>query len=163
MPGLRTVRAVMTNYVNALSDSPVQFGVWLMAFWFTSNGPAAYLIYPGMFSSHMPRTTIVFGFIPVTLNLCHMACHLVTGLIGLAAVQRRSWAIAYASIGGIYYIAWGIAGLTGGEEIRHHLGVDVFGSWVHVIEGLILFLIWFNDRRWGRRREEAMSDSSTVV
>ena len=144
---LHTIRTLMTTYVNALTNSPVQFGVWAMALWFTINGPAAYLIYPGMFSTMMPRTTMILGFIPVTLNLCHMLCHFITGLIGLAAVYRRSWAIAYALIGGTYYIAWGIVGLLGGPMVRHHLGVDMFGTWVHVVEGLLLFAIWINDRR----------------
>lgn len=151
---LHSIRAVMTTYVIALTNSPVQFGVWVMASWFTINGPAAYLIYPGMFSSMTPRTTIILGFIPVTLNLCHMLCHFISGLIGLVAVYRRSWAIAYALIGGTYYIAWGFVGLLGGAMVRHHLGVDVFGSWVHVVEGVALYLIWIANRRIGRRRVE---------
>jgi hypothetical protein len=158
----RTVRTLLTNYVNALTNSPVQFGVWMMAFWFFTNGPSAYLIYPDMFTSHMPKTTIILGFIPVTLNLCHMSCHLTTGIIGLISVQRRNWAIAYALIGGAYYVIWGIVGLVGGEGVRHHLGVDVFGSWVHVIEGVILFLIWANDRRRGKRRA-AVQKAGAVV
>ncbi len=32
------------------------------------------------------------------------------------------------------------------NDVRHHLGVDVFGSWVHVVEGLILILAWSYDR-----------------
>ncbi|MFF7944143.1 DUF4383 domain-containing protein [Nocardia gamkensis] len=152
---LRTVRRVMTNHVNNLTNSPIQFGIWTMAVWFTTNGIFAYLIYPGMFSSMTPKTTILFGFVPVTLNLCHTACHFVTGLIGLVAVRRRSWSIACALIGTVYYIAWGILGLVGGQHVRHHLGVDVFGSWVHVVEGLILFLIWFDDHRRGKRRAAA--------
>jgi hypothetical protein len=157
---LRAVRNQMTNYVNALTNSPVQFGVWMMAFWFFTNGPSAYLIYPDMFTSHMPKTTIIFGFIPVTLNLCHMLCHFITGTIGLIAVRRRNWAIAYALIGGAYYVIWGIVGLAGGEGVRHHLGVDVFGSWVHVIEGAILFLIWADDRKRGKRRAAAQAANS---
>jgi hypothetical protein len=77
-------------------------------------------------------------------------------------VQRRNWAIAYALIGGAYYVIWGIVGLVGGEGVRHHLGVDVFGSWVHVIEGVILFLIWANDRRRGKRRA-AVQKAGAVV
>lgn len=151
------LRTVMTSYVNALTNSPIQFGIWMMAFWFTTNGIFAYLIYPGMFSTMMPKTTILFGFVPVTLNLCHAACHFITGVIGLIAVQRRSWSIACAILGCPYYIAWGILGLAGGEGVRHHLGVDTFGSWVHVVEGSTLFLIWFNDRRRGKRRAAAMA------
>lgn len=149
---LHTVRSVMTTYVNALTNSPIQFGIWIMAFWFTTNGIFAYMIYPDMFSSHMPKTTILFGFVPVTLNLCHAACHLVTGVLGLIAVQRRSWTIVYAIGAVFYYLTWGVVGLTGGEGVRHHLGVDIVGSWVHVIEGTILFLIWANDRRRGKKR-----------
>lgn len=160
---LRTVRTLLTGYVNALTNSPIQFGVFLMSFWFFTNGPSAYLIYPDMFTSHMPKTTIILGFIPVTLNLCHMLCHLVTGLIGLISVQRRNWAIAYALIGGTYYILWGIVGLVGGEGVRHHLGVDIFGTWVHVVEGLTLYAIWLNDRRRGKRRAAAREAHSAVT
>jgi hypothetical protein len=159
---LGAIRAAMTNYVNALTNSPVQFGVWAMASWFTFNGPAAYLIYPGMLSTMTPRTTIILGFIPVTLNLCHMLCHFVTGLIGLVTVWRRSWAIGYALIGGTYYIAWGVVGLLAGPMVRHHLGVDVFGSGVHVVEGAALYVIWAADRRFGRRRAEAVPTNAQI-
>lgn len=158
---LRTVRSVMTTYVNALTNSPIQFGIWMMAFWFFTNGIFAYMIYPGMFSSHMPTTTILFGYVPVTLNLCHAACHFVTGVIGLAAVLRRNWTIVYALGATVYYIAWGVVGLAGGPGVRHHLGVDIFGSWVHVVEGSLLFLIWINDRQRGKRRSVPSTPSST--
>ncbi len=128
-----------------------------MAFWFFTNGIFAYMIYPGMFSTHMLKTTILFGFVPVTLNLCHAACHFITGGLGLVAVLRRDWTIVYALVATVCYIAWGTLGLVGGESVRHHLGVDVFGSWVHVIEGIILFLIWANDPRLGKRRFGAQS------
>jgi hypothetical protein len=49
----------------------------------------------------------VLGFIPVTVNLCHTLCNFLTGLIGLVAVLRRSWDIAYAILGGGFYLAWG--------------------------------------------------------
>jgi hypothetical protein len=145
----------MTRYVMALTNSPIQFGIWVMAFWFTTNGIFAYLIYPGMFSSHMPETTILFGFVPITLNLCHAICHFVTGVIGLIAVQRASWSAAYAIAGAVYYIAWGIIGLVGGETVRHHLGVDVLGTWVHVVEGCLLALIWVTGRRRHQHRTTA--------
>ncbi|MDV7241668.1 MULTISPECIES: DUF4383 domain-containing protein [Rhodococcus] len=140
---LLSIRSGIIRYATAMTSSRVQFGVFVTALWFTSNGPAAYLIYPEMFSRGMESTTtIVFGFIPVTLNYCHMLCHLITGLIGLVAVTRRSWAVVYALAGGTYYIAWGILGLAGGDHVRHHLGVDTFGSWVHVVEGTILFVVF---------------------
>jgi hypothetical protein len=140
---LLTIRARMLAYTIALTASPVQFGVWIMAFWFTSNGPAAYLTCTSMLSEPMNScTTTVFGVIPVTVNLCHTLCHLITGIIGLAMVLRRSWAIAYAIGGFVYYVAWGLVGLLGDDDVRHHLGVDVFGSCVHVVEGLILILVW---------------------
>ena len=33
---------MLTNTMT-VTGSPVQFGVWIMALWFTSDGPAAYL------------------------------------------------------------------------------------------------------------------------
>lgn len=137
----------MLTYTMAVTGSPVQFGVWLMALWFTSNGPAAYLTCTSMlFDPTTPCTTQVFGFIPVTVNLWHTLCHLSTGLIGLVLVVRRPGAIFYALFFGAYYLAWGLLGLFFTEQVRHALGVDIFGSWVHVAEGLILFAIWIGDR-----------------
>ncbi|MDX1879608.1 DUF4383 domain-containing protein [Mycolicibacterium sp. 141076] len=147
---LLDIRARMLAYTIALTASPVQFGVWVMAFWFTSNGPAAYLTCTSMLSEPMNScTTTVFGFVPVTVNLCHALCHFSTGIIGLAAVLRRSWAIVYATGGFVYYVVWGLWGLVGGDAVRHHLGVDIFGSWVHVVEGLILIVVWSYDRLSG--------------
>ena len=143
---LATVRQWLQGYVIALTDSPVQFGIGIMALWFTSNGPAAYLTCTSMLADPMtPCTTTVIG-LPVTVNLCHALCHLITGLIGLVAVARRSCAVAYAILGGGYYVAWGVVGLLGGLHVRYHLGVDIFGTWVHVAEGAILIAIWMADR-----------------
>lgn len=148
---LATVRQRLVAYVTALTGSPVQFGVGIMALWLTSNGPAAYLTCTSMLFDPMTAcTTQVLGFIPVTVNLCHTVCHLITGIIGLVAVLRPMWAMAYAAIGGGFFIVWGALGLLGGSDIRHHLGVDVFGSWVHVVEGLILLAIWLGQRLAGR-------------
>ncbi|THV18303.1 DUF4383 domain-containing protein [Nocardioides caeni] len=147
-PVLERIRSRMTSYVWALTDSPVQFGVFVLALWFTSNGPAAYLTCTSMaFDPMNACTTEVAGFIPVTVNLCHTLCHFVTGLIGLVAVLRPTWAAAYASLGFVYYVTWGFVGLYGGEQLRHHLGVDAFGSWVHVVEGLLLLGVWIIHRR----------------
>ena len=131
----------------------VQLGVFVMALWFTSNGPAAYATCTSMFADPMTTcTTQVLGFIPVTVNLCHALCHFVSGLIGLVMALRRNWATAYAVGAGIYYIAWGLVGVAGGSEVRHHLGVDVFGTWVHVVEGSILLAIWIAFRSGRRSR-----------
>ena len=148
---LIAVRRGLTNYVRALTHSPLQFGIGVMAFWFASNGPAAYLLYPAMFSDPAPFTAIVFGFVPVTINLCHMLRNLITGIVGMVAVCRYSWTRIYAVLGGTYYIVWGLVGLLGGDHVRHHLGVDIFGTWVHVIEGSILLALWARDRVYTRR------------
>lgn len=146
-PVLERIRNRMTSYVWDLTDSPVQFGVFVLALWFTSNGPAAYLTCTSMVSDPMNAcTTEVAGFISVTVNLCHTLCHFVTGLIGLVAVLRPTWAVAYARFGSVFYVGWGFAGLYGGEQLRHHLGVDAFGSWVHVVEGLLLLGVWIIHR-----------------
>lgn len=156
-PVLARVRTRMTSYAWALTDSPVQFGVFILALWFTSNGPAAYLTCTSMVSDPMNAcTTEVAGFISVTVNLCHTICHLATGLIGLIAVLRPAWAAFYASLGSAFYVAWGFAGLYGGEHLRHHLGVDVFGSRVHVVEGLLLLAVGIIHRRVTRRVSEAL-------
>lgn len=126
---LISVRQWLLAYTMALTASPAQFGLWIMTLWLTSNGPAAYLTCTSMLSDPItPCTTQVLGFIPVTVNLCHALCHLITGIIGLVAVYHRSWAIAYAILGAVYYLAWGFLGVFGGEHIRYHLGVDVFGT-----------------------------------
>lgn len=145
---LSKIRSSLISYILTITTTPLQFGVWIMAVWFTSNGPAGYLTCTTMFSDPMAAcTTEVAGFIPVTVSVCHLACHAVTALIGLVAVFRFEWAKAYALIGGIFYIAWAVLGLAGGEEMRGHLGVDVVGSWTHVVEGSILLLIWLALRK----------------
>lgn len=159
---LTSIRQRMMAYTVALTASPVQFGLWIMAFWFASNGPAAYLTCPSMLSDPMtPCLTYVLGSIPVTVNLCHALCHFVSGVLGLVAVLRRSWATAYAMLCALYYFAWGFVGVFGGAHIRYHLGVDVFGSWVHVVEGSILLAIWVGDRLMTRSadRPEAVTTS----
>jgi hypothetical protein len=160
---LSTVRKWMLWYTMTVTASPVQFGVWIMALWFTSNGPAAYLTCASLTSDPITAcTTHVAGAISVTVSLCHTLCHFISGLIGLAAFFRRSWAIAYAILGAIFYLAWGFLGVVGGEHIRHHLGVDVFGTWVHVVEGSILFGIWLGDRlsvRSDSRSEPSISSA----
>lgn len=144
---LVSIRRQLVAYVVALTASPAQFGVGLIALWFTSNGPSAYLTCPAMAGNPMQIcTTQVLGIIPVTVNLCHALCHLITGLIGMAAVLRLRWALVYAALGSGYYVAWGLLGVLGGAGIRHHLGVDIFGSWVHVVEGLFLAAIWLSHR-----------------
>lgn len=109
--------------------------------------PGGYLTCTWMLADPMtPCTTQVLGFIPVTVNLCHALCHFVSGIIGLVAVLRRSGAIVYAVLCALCYLAWGFLGLIGGAHIRYHLGVDIFGTWVHVVEGVILFAIWLGYR-----------------
>lgn len=153
---LASVRHRLIGYVMALTASPTQFGVGLMAWWFASNGPGAYLTCPTMLADPMQMcTTEVLGIIPVTVNLCHMLCHLITGIIGVIAVLRFNWALWYALLGGLYYVAWGLAGILGGVHVRHHLGVDAFGSWVHVIEGVILGGLWLVHRLTAARSADA--------
>ncbi|SFQ66688.1 protein of unknown function [Amycolatopsis arida] len=113
-----------------------------------TNGPAGYLTCPTVFSEPMAScTTELVGFIPVTVNGCHLACHLITGVIGMVAVARRTRATSYALLGGLYYLVWGAVGLVGGPDVRHHLGVDVVGTWVHIAEGALLVVIWLSTRR----------------
>ena len=57
-------------------------------------------------------------------------------------------------LGVIYYPAWGLLGLLGGQHVRYHLGVDVFGTWVHIVEGLVLIGIWQGCRLAVRSSEE---------
>jgi hypothetical protein len=40
---LASIRQRMIVYTMTITGSAVQFGVWIMALWLTSNGPAAYL------------------------------------------------------------------------------------------------------------------------
>lgn len=159
---LTSIRQRMLAYTMTVTYSPVQFGVWIIALWLTSNGPRAYLTRTSM-SSHPTTvcTTHVLGLVPVTVNLCHTLCHFLTGLLGLVAVLRHSWAIAYAILGGAFYIAWGLLGVFGGEHIRYHPGVDMFGTWVHVVEGLILLAIWLGDRLMTRHADSTEATFAT--
>jgi hypothetical protein len=151
----------MIAYALTVTGSPVQFGLWIMALWLTSNGPGAYLTCTAMLSDPTTAcTTQVVGFIPVTVNLCHTLCHLLTGIVGLAAILRRSWAIVYTIFCGVFYIVWGLLGAFGGEHIRHHLGVDMFGTWVHVVEGSILLAICLGDWLTSRPGDRAAATST---
>ncbi|MUL64460.1 hypothetical protein BOO86_08305 [Mycobacterium sp. CBMA 234] len=144
---LESIRHRIVAYVVALTASWTQFGVGLIALWFTSNGPAAYLTCTSMLTDPMHAcTTQVLGIIPVTVNLCHALCHFVTGVLGLIAALRLRWAVVYAALGAAWYIGWGLLGAFGGMHFRHHLGVDRFGSWVHVVEGIILAGLWLGHR-----------------
>jgi hypothetical protein len=130
-----------------------------MALWLTSNGPAAYLTCTSMVSDPVDACTTPVVGLPVTVNMFHTLGHLLTGIIGLLAL-RRSWAIKYAILCGVLYIAWAFLGVFGGEHIRHELGVDAFGSWVHVVEGSTLLAIWLGDRLTSRPADRAAATSS---
>ena len=89
---LASIRQWMLAYSRTVTGSPVVFGVWIMALWFTSNGPAAYLTCTSMVSDPVDAcTTPVLG-LPVRVNTFHTLGHLLTGIIGLLAL-RRPWAI----------------------------------------------------------------------
>jgi Domain of unknown function (DUF4383) len=157
---LASIRERMLAYSRTVTGSPVVFGVWIMALWFTSNGPAAYLTCTSMVSHPVDACTTPVVFLPVTVNMFHTLCHLLTGIIGLVVLMRRSWAIKYAILCGVFYIGWGFLGVFGGEHIRHELGVDAFGSWVHVVEGSLLLAIWLGDRLTTRPADRTAATSS---
>ncbi len=148
---LDRVRDGAIHYIRRITNSPLQFGVFVLATWFTSNGPAAYLLCPEVLFSPLQTCSVtVFGFIPVTVNAVHAAMHLVSGVIGLAFAVRYTYARAYALYGGVYYLFWGLSMLPVGPAVRAALGVDAFGSWVHVVEGVLLWAVLL---AWGRARQ----------
>jgi hypothetical protein len=157
---LASIRERMLEYTRTVTGSPVQFGVWIMALWFTSNGPAAYLTCTSIVSDPVDACTTPVVLLPVTVNMFHTLGHLLTGIIGLVAVLRRSRAIKYAILCGAFYIAWGFLGVFGGARVRHQLGVDAFGSWVQVVEGLVLLAIWLGDRLARRPADRSAATSS---
>ena len=100
-----------------------------------------------LFSPLQTCTVTVFGFIPVTVNAVHALMHLISGAVGLILVMDATHARLYAIFGGLYYAFWGVSMLPVGDEVRDALGVDVFGSWVHVIEGALLLALFLFTRR----------------
>ncbi|MFG1793365.1 DUF4383 domain-containing protein [Nocardia sp. NPDC049149] len=133
-------RTLALRYVIAVFSTPLQFFVFLIGAWFTTNGVIAFGIYPDMaFGGHMQSCTIQFlGFIPVTVNGWHALFHLLTGLAGLALAPQRHRAIAYAWFCGPFYLLVAALGFAGGDHVLHMMAVDTFGNIVHTIEGLLI-------------------------
>ena len=133
-------RARVLRYVNAILETPLQFWVFVMGAWFTSNGIVAYDIYPDMaFGASMHSCTIQFlGFIPVTVNGWHALFHLLTGIFGLALAPVRSRAVGYSLVCGVFYLLVGALGFAGGGPVLHLMAVDTLGNIVHAVEGLLV-------------------------
>lgn len=129
---------------------------FVMAVWFTSNGPVALIIFPD-FSLHPMhcRTIEVLGFLPVTVNGWHAMFHLFTGLIGLLLVRSRSGAIAWAFFIAVLYITVAFVGLAGGDNVVGMLAVDTVGNWVHFIEGFSMLVLGVLARRSNRTDRRA--------
>lgn len=51
-----------------------------------------------------------------------------------------------ARFGAIHYLTWR-AEVFAEDRTRHHLAVDTFGSWVHVVEASQLLMAWTASRR----------------
>lgn len=136
---MQGIRSAVVRYVGHVRSSPTQVAAFLMAAWFTSNGPVALVIYPN-FSMHpmQSRTIELLGFIPVTVNGWHALFHLITGVVGLFCMSTRSAAATWAGVTAVVYAAAGILGLMGGTSVCGMMAVDTFGNWVHLFEALIL-------------------------
>ncbi|MCC3313625.1 DUF4383 domain-containing protein [Nocardia africana] len=133
-------RAHALRYVNSVLETPLQFFVFAVGAWFTTNGVIAFGIYPDMaVGGSMTSCTINFlGFIPVTVNGWHALFHLITGLAGLAAAPTRSRSLTYAWVCGLFYLLVAALGFTSGDHVLHMMAVDTFGSVVHTIEGVVI-------------------------
>jgi len=136
---MHRIRNALARYLGHVRSSPTQLATFLMAAWFTSNGPVALLIYPN-FSMHptQSRTIELLGFIPVTVNGWHALFHLITGVVGLFCLRTSRTAARYAGATAVVYAAAGVLGLLGGTSVCGMMAVDTFGNWVHVVEALIL-------------------------
>ncbi len=136
---MQGIRIAGARYLGRVRSSPTQVAAFLMAAWFTSNGPVALLIYPN-FSMHpmQSRTIELLGFIPVTVNGWHALFHLITGVVGLFCVRTPATAARYAGVTALVYAATGVLGLIGGTSVCGMMAVDTFGNWVHIFEALIL-------------------------
>jgi hypothetical protein len=132
-------RALVLRYVTAILETPLQFWVFVMGAWFTSNGVIAYGIFPDMaFGASMHACTIQFlGFIPVTVNGWHALFHLLTGIVGLVLAPVRFRALGYSLICGMFYLVVAALGFAGGGPVLHLMAVDTVGNIVHVVEGVL--------------------------
>ncbi|MEU9804327.1 DUF4383 domain-containing protein [Mycobacterium sp. NPDC050853] len=135
-------RAAFSHYIQNVSTTRVQFLAFLMAVWFTFNGPAGLAIshdFPVHTTGAMYSASFyAFGVIPVAVNGWHALFHLATGVAGLLCVRTRTGAIGYAAATALVY--WGMAAVcaTAGMGVCEIMAVDPFATWVHVSEGLIL-------------------------
>ncbi|MGA5544866.1 DUF4383 domain-containing protein [Mycobacterium sp. NPDC051198] len=135
------VRRRLLHYVTAVLATPLQFFVFVVGAWFTSNGIIAFGIYPNMAfgGGHMQTCTIQFlGFIPVTVNGWHALFHLITGLAALAAATVHARAVSYTWICGPFYLLIALLGFVGGDNVLHMMAVDTFANIVHTIEAGVL-------------------------
>ncbi len=154
---MTALRNGVDRYVTAVRRSPTQMLAFVMAVWFTSNGPFALIIFPD-FSLHPMhcRTIEVLGFLRVTVNGWHALFHLFTGLIGLLLVRTRAGAIAWAFFIAVLYITVAFLGLAaGGNNVFGMLAVDTFGSWVHFIEGFSMLVLGVLAQRSNRTDRRA--------
>ncbi|MGW5436947.1 DUF4383 domain-containing protein [Nocardia asteroides] len=135
-----TFRARALRYVNAVLQTPLQFFVFLVGAWFTTNGVIAFGIYPDMaFGGSMHSCTVQFlGFIPVTVNGWHALFHLITGVLELALATGWGRSRRYLLGCGPFYLLIAALGFTGGDHVLHRMAVDTFGNIVHTIEGVAM-------------------------
>ncbi|WP_078315230.1 DUF4383 domain-containing protein [Mycobacterium sp. D16Q16] len=138
-------RAAFTRYIQDVCTTRVQLLAFLMAVWFTSNGPLGLMInqdFPthsthSMYSMYS-ASFYAFGVIPVAVNGWHALFHLATGVAGLLAVRTRIGAIRYAAATALIYWGMTVVCLVGGMSVCSVMAVDTVANWVHGAEGLIL-------------------------
>lgn len=135
-------RAAFSRYIQDICATRVQFLAFLMATWFTSNGPLGLMInhdFPLHSTHEMYRASFsAFGVIPVGVNGWHALFHLATGIALLIGARTRNGAIRYAAAVALVY--WGMLAVCigGGMTVCSVMAVDAVGNWVHGTEGLIL-------------------------
>lgn len=138
-------REAFSRYIQQICASRVQFLAFLMALWFTFNGPIGLAINHD-FPVHTTHTMYsasfyAFGVIPVAINGWHALFHLATGVAGLLCVRSRTGAIGYAAATAVVYWVMAAVCITAGMSVCEIMAVDTFANWVHISEGLTLAAI----------------------
>lgn len=135
-------RSPLAHHLRAVSRTPAQLAAFLLAVWFTSNGPIGLLIGPSFATDPAQGNSIdLLGFIPVTVNGWHALFHLATGLPGLWLARSRAGTAWYALVVGLVYLGVAAFGFADGTTIAGLLSVDTFGNRVHAIEGTLLLVV----------------------
>lgn len=142
------------GYGQNMRQTRVQLVAALWSVWLIGGFFAAVLIWPEILRDPTPMRHMVIGGIPLMINFWHAVFHLFTGIVGLLAAARSRTAIPFLIAAGTIYLGIGTVALSG-SDILGLFGMmpyDTVGTTLHLVEGLLVFVVGLVSLVTARRR-----------